>query len=47
VDKVGLELTPPQPPEKLFAFWSHGGLDKDNDRHPGQTPREMIAKILA
>lgn len=33
--------------DKMFSFWSHGGLDTANDRHPGRTPRQMITEILA
>lgn len=47
VTKEGDKWTPNPGPEKLFNFWSHGGLEHINDRHPGRTAREVIASILA
>lgn len=32
--------------DKLKAFWSHGGLDGETDRHPGRTAREVIEEFL-
>lgn len=32
---------------KLRAFWSVGGLEMINDRHPDQTARQVIEEILA
>lgn len=43
----GWQLVPPQGPEKMKAFWSHGGMEMINDRHPGQTARQAIEAILA
>lgn len=40
------DIIPPQPPAKLTAFWSHGGLEMVNDRHPGKTARQAIEEIL-
>ena len=34
------------PRPKLKDFWSHGGMDMVNDRHPNQTARQAIADIL-
>jgi hypothetical protein len=33
-------------PSKMKDFWSHGGLEMDNDRHPGRTARQVIEAIL-
>lgn len=35
------------PPAKMLAFWSHGGLEMENDRHPGRKAREVVEEILA
>ncbi len=32
--------------DKVTAFWSHGGFDRENDRHPGRTARQVIEEIL-
>ena len=34
------------PPAKLKDFWSHGGMEMVNDRHPENTARECIERIL-
>ena len=34
-------------PEVVKQFWSHGGLDMINDRHPGRKAREVMDEILA
>ncbi len=33
--------------EKIRQFWSHGGLDMINDRHPGRKARDVMEEILA
>lgn len=32
---------------KMKAFWSHGGITMDNDRHPGRTAQQVMEEILA
>lgn len=34
-------------PEAVKQFWSHGGLDMINDRHPGRKARDVMDEILA
>ena len=33
--------------EKMMAFWSHGGLNHMNERHPGKTAKDAMEEILA
>lgn len=40
-------ITPGDREQLLMGFWSHGGLEMINDRHPGLTARQAIEKILA
>lgn len=41
--------TEPRPTDKLYQFWSHGGLDHTPDDGPakGTTPRKVINEVLA
>lgn len=32
--------------EKMTTFWSHGGIDSGNERHPGKTMRQAMEDIL-
>ena len=32
--------------DHMTAFWSHGGMDSMNDRHPGKTARQIINAAL-
>ena len=32
---------------KLRAFWSVGGVEMINDRHPDETARQVMERILA
>ncbi len=36
-----------KPRDKVFACWSHSGIDGDCSRHPGRTAREVMEGILA
>ncbi len=47
VTKEGDRWTPDPGPNKLFNFWSHGGLSHVNDRHPGRTAGEVVTEILS
>jgi hypothetical protein len=35
------------PESKMTAYWSHGGLEMVNDRHPGRTARQAMEAVLA
>ena len=33
--------------DKMKAFWSIGGVEMKNDRHPDETARQVMERILA